>query len=322
MSKKFILIKSGIFLLILTFVLKIFSSLSIAMGYNANPLYNYSGFSIFQEPDNTIDVLSIGDSNVYSSIFPLIWWEQEGFTGYTWGQPSQRISETYEYLKQIYQHQKPSIVLIDGNNLFRDKTDINNLDSITKAKLATIFPVISFHKNLNPHKIKNIFGNRYSVMKGYYYRKSAHKVHKNKHRMKFTRKTWEINSLSASTFAKCIHYCKSQGSIPVLISVPNYKGWNYQKHNALQKIADNNGINFVDLNLALKKKINWKKDSVDGGDHLNIKGAKKTTAYLGEYLKNQYGLPDRRGDKKYKQWDNNVEEYHKLLKLDKLPQAK
>ena len=134
--------------------------------------------------------------------------------------------------------------------------------------------------------------------------------------MKFTRKTWKINSLSASIFAKCIHYCKIQGSIPVLISVPNYNGWNYQKHNALQKIADNNGINFVDLNLALKKKINWKKDSVDGGDHLNIKGAKKTTAYLGEYLKNEYGLPDRRGDIKYKPWDNDVEEYHKLLKLD------
>lgn len=40
--------KSVIFLLILAFILKIFSSLSIAMGYNANPLYNYSSYSIFQ----------------------------------------------------------------------------------------------------------------------------------------------------------------------------------------------------------------------------------------------------------------------------------
>ncbi len=316
MSKKSIATRSIIFLLILTFALKIFSSLSIAMGYNANPLFNYSGYSIFQEPDNSVDVLAIGDSNVYSGIFPLIWWEQDGFTGYTWGQASQRIPETYEYLKQIYKHQKPSIVLIDGNNLFRDKTDIANLDSITKAKLATFFPVISFHKNLNPHKIKNIWGNRYSVMKGYYYRKSTHKVHKKKHRMKFTRKTWKINDISASTFEKCIHYCKRQGSIPVLISVPNYNGWNYRKHNALQQIADKNKINFIDLNLELKKNINWKKDTVDGDDHLNIKGAQKTTAYLGEYLKNEYGLPDRRGDQKYKQWDNDVLEYHKLLKLN------
>ena len=73
MSKKRMITKSVIFLLILAFILKIFSSLSIAMGYNANPLYNYSSYSIFQEPDNSIDVLSIGDSNVYSSIFPLVW---------------------------------------------------------------------------------------------------------------------------------------------------------------------------------------------------------------------------------------------------------
>lgn len=74
--------------------------LTIAMG-TCQPLFNYSGYSIFQEPDNSIDVLAIGDSNVYSGIFPLIWWEQDGFTGYTWGQASQRIPETYEYLKQI-----------------------------------------------------------------------------------------------------------------------------------------------------------------------------------------------------------------------------
>ena len=69
MSKKSIAARSIIFLLILTFALKIFSSLSIAMGYNANPLFNYSGYSIFQEPDNSVDVLAIGDSNVYSGIF-------------------------------------------------------------------------------------------------------------------------------------------------------------------------------------------------------------------------------------------------------------
>ena len=42
MSKKRMITKSVIFLLILAFILKIFSSPSIAMGDNAKPLYNYS----------------------------------------------------------------------------------------------------------------------------------------------------------------------------------------------------------------------------------------------------------------------------------------
>lgn len=62
--------KSVIFLLILAFILKIFSSLSIAMGYNANPLYNYSSYSIFQEPDNSIEY-SPSETAMYTAAFSL-----------------------------------------------------------------------------------------------------------------------------------------------------------------------------------------------------------------------------------------------------------
>lgn len=31
----------------------------------------------------------------------------------------------------------------------------------------------------------------------------------------------------------------------------------------------------------------------------------------------EYGLPDRRGTTNYKQWDNDVEEWEKLMLLDK-----
>lgn len=44
--------------------------LSIAMGYNANPLYNYSSYSIFQEPDNSIDVLP-SETAMYTAAFSL-----------------------------------------------------------------------------------------------------------------------------------------------------------------------------------------------------------------------------------------------------------
>lgn len=71
MSKKRMITKSVIFLLILAFILKIFSSLSIAMGYNANPLYNYSSYSIFQEPDNSIDVLLHRRPAMYTAAFSL-----------------------------------------------------------------------------------------------------------------------------------------------------------------------------------------------------------------------------------------------------------
>ena len=44
-------------------------------------------------------------------------------------------------------------------------------------------------------------------------------------------------------------------------------------------------IKYNDLNLIYKDLgIDFEKDTADGGDHLNIYGAKKVSKYLGDYL--------------------------------------
>ena len=46
----------------------------------------------------------------------------------------------------------------------------------------------------------------------------------------------------------------------------------------------------------------YKTDFSDGS-HLNIYGAEKTTAYMGEYLTERYEFEDHRGDERYHLWD-------------------
>lgn len=50
----------------------------------------------------------------------------------------------------------------------------------------------------------------------------------------------------------------------------------------------------------------------DGGDHMNFKGARKVTAYLGKYLNKHYSLPDHREDPAYDSWNQDLIEYEKL----------
>ena len=75
------------------------------------------------------------------------------------------------------------------------------------------------------------------------------------------------------------------------------------------------GLHYIDLNLKAKELgIDWKKDSYDRGDHLNLFGAQKVTAYLGKYIDEKYDMTDHRGDSVYQDWDRLAEKYLAELK--------
>ena len=55
--------------------------------------------------------------------------------------------------------------------------------------------------------------------------------------------------------------------------------------------------------------IDWASDTKDGGDHLNFDGAKKVSAYVGNWLSEAYGLKDKRNNPDYKHWEEDSVEY-------------
>ena len=70
------------------------------------------------------------------------------------------------------------------------------------------------------------------------------------------------------------------------------------------KYAGKYGIPYLDFNQKLKELgIDWKSDTLDKGDHLNLSGAHKVTDYMTAYLQEHYMLPDHRGDEKFTSWD-------------------
>ena len=55
--------------------------------------------------------------------------------------------------------------------------------------------------------------------------------------------------------------------------------------------------------------VDWKNDTLDKGDHLNLSGAHKVTDYMTMYLQEHYMLPDHRGDEKFTSWDTMASQY-------------
>lgn len=301
--------RSILFLLVFAAVMEGLSVLSIQLDRKQNPVYNYSARSMLSEPKNTIDVVSIGASDVYSGISPMEWWNAYGYTGYNWSEPAQRIFETHEYLKKIYKNQSPKVVFLEIGNVLRDKTDAQNLDSMVKAHLSNIVPLITYHRNLMPHKFRNLGAGVHSACKGYLLRRNAVSVDSSYDYMKSCDQVTKVNSFSQDALQQCIDLCKSHGSEVVLISIPSYAAWNMADHNAITQLAEKYQVSYLDLNIELKDQIDWKTDTADGGNHLNDFGAQKVTAYLGQYLSKNFSLTDHRSDGAYDRWNTDYKAY-------------
>lgn len=306
------------FALVLVLILEGLSWLSVSLDRNRDPMLNHSTSCFFEEPKNTIDVLAIGTSDVYSSVAPLEWWKQYGYTGYAWGEPSQRIFETYVYLKKIYKKQRPRVVFLEVGDLYRDSTNAQVLDSIVRTFLGQIFPLVIYHRNFSPVKFLNLGAPLRSVTKGYLLRGDTVPCEGSQDYSKRYKNPTPINPYCAKELARCVDLCETHGSYVVLLSIPDRSSWSIGRHYAIKKLARQCGVPYMDLNTAMRRKINWKTDSADGGMHMNYRGAKKVSDFLGNYLHRNFALPDHRSSSAYAPWNTDYRKYAKAIRNPKL----
>lgn len=264
--------------------------------------------SVSAEKKNTIDVLVAGDSESYTSVSPMDLWDRAGIAAYDCGQPGQRIQETYYILKTAFRTQSPKLVLFETNTMFRDPGFLKNVQLSLTEPLAYHFPVIKYH-----NAWKALFdgpGGPKKSYKGFEIRDKVVSYEGDEEYMKETKDKAQIPEVVRIYMEKIKRLCEKNGADLLLVSAPSPKNYNYKKHNSLEEYARENDLPYVDLNMKFRDiGIDWKLDSYDRGDHLNISGARKVTAYIGQYLADNYDLPDRRNDDGWREWDDLAKEY-------------
>ena len=98
-----------------------------------------------EEKADTIDVLVIGDSESYTSISPLQIWRNTGCTVFVGGQSGQTMNETLTMLETGLHNQKPKVVLMETNVLFRSGKDLDQLQDLVAARTASVLPIFQYH---------------------------------------------------------------------------------------------------------------------------------------------------------------------------------
>ena len=133
--------------------------------------------------------------------------------------------------------------------------------------------------------------------------------------MKPSDKSEEIIDLNKSYVKLMADFCRQNSAEFILVSTPSTKNWNCKKHNGIQKLADELNVKYIDLNTGdTKLDIDWNKDTRDAGDHLNYYGAVKVTDFIGQYVKENYDMPDNRSNPEYVKWNESLERYLKKVK--------
>lgn len=271
----------------------------------ADGMLDHTANAFVAEADNTIDTLFIGDSLSYSSFIPKQMWQEGGLTAYVCGTPRQSLNRSLDYLRRFCEKQRPKLVILEANAIFqydRIKSDVIDLFHYT---MAGWFPIFNHHNRWQQLLTGGLSAPAQPwrhLQKGYRFLNESDPWTGGDY-MADTGRRVKFPPLAAY-FLKQIHaYCREQNIELMLISSPCPENWSYARSAAVQAKAAELDIPYLDLNLRQAELgMDWQTDTSDRGDHLNYTGARKVTAFLTAYLKEQYALPDHRGDAQYEQW--------------------
>ena len=123
-----------------------------------------------------------------------------------------------------------------------------------------------------------------------------------------------ISALNSMTFDRIKKFCDERGIEIIIYSMPSAKNYNQIRIDAMEAFAKEKGVTYIDLNgKADELGIDWTQDTNDGGDHMNLNGARKVVKYFGNYFRENLNLTDHRGDPSYSDWDEELVEYDKLV---------
>lgn len=302
------------FLLILALLLTLASAVFRPKDNRKSAGMNFvSAHGFLGEPDHSLDVLFLGDSMTYSAYTPLEMWDEQGFTSYVSAIGSGRMNTAYDFLTKALKTQHPKVVVLEAHVAIR-YTPFNDSVVTEIARLFSIFEDHDHWKTLSPQDLYTPPNYTYlDDNKGFRPNKSVAAADA-KDYMKQTNKKSSINVVTQFYLDRLIRLCQRENIQLLLVGTPSTKNWDTKQHNATQAVADQYGVDFLDLSLLTDEVgIDWETDSRDKGDHLNFYGAQKVSAYISAYLSEHYQLPDHREDPSYASWDEALAIYREQM---------
>lgn len=284
------------------------------------------------------DVLFVGDCEVYETFTPIDLYRDYGITSYIRGSAQQLIWHSYYLLEEMLEKEKPKVVIfnvlsmkydkpqreaynrmtIDGMKWSKHKVDMINASMMPEERFIDyVFPILRYHSrisDLEEQDFKYYWKKRNLFHSGYYMRVdelSVTTIPKPS--------ALENNDFSPNVYEyldKMRELTEKNGAEFVLIKAPSlYPHWYPQWDEKIIEYAKKYNLhyfNFLDEDVNEKVGIDYNTDTYDGGLHMNLSGAQKLSKFMGDFLKSNFEIPDRRNSEVSEVWNEKVKFYNQF----------
>lgn len=288
----------------------------------------------YYKEEKDFDVIFIGDCEVYENFSPIVLWEQYGINSYIRGSAEQYIWQSYYLLEDTLRYETPEVVIFNIQSLQFDVSQNEAYNRMTlegmewspakvKAILASmkpgekfldyVFPILRYHSRwseLESTDLRYLFDTKKVSHNGYYMRvdvRPAENVPEGRilADYSFGENAWKYLDMMTEL-------CEEKGIELILIKAPSlYPYWYEEWEVQVEDYAAEHNLRYINfLELTEEVGIDYSLDTYDAGLHMNLSGAEKLASWLGNFLKEEIGLLDRRGEEALAaSWKEKIADY-------------
>ena len=257
----------------------------------------------YELPDDSLDVLFLGSSNIMCGINPLKIWADTGLQSYNYCGRAQTFPITYAYLTDALKTQSPECVVIDAWSVFSDHNHLGladsefhfdvNMESLSlspaklslihsnvpaKDRLSYLFPVI---KNHNSYKTPNYQTDETSqIYMGYCFVDFCQPFET----PVFTDTISDLLPCDREALDRIIQLCSDKGITLLFIKTPVVLPTeSYAMLNGLEQYLNQKNIPFYELSVQMPHSFTFT-EGLSDATHLNTLGAGQVTDFVSELL--------------------------------------
>ena len=330
-------------------ILCIVLAVCVSMGFLQEYLFCHADHNrervkgFFLEDEQSLDVVYIGASEVYSDLAPGYTYQRDGITSYLFATQANSILNYKSQLKTILSRQKDALVVIELNGAAYDDEDnlreanlhnygdniplsFNKLEWVAQEQVTNkteyLFPFVKYHGNWeNPDTevdalyrstIANDKKRGYNYLKGVLNWPVAFHSPKPSLNSELPSKADQkspITELAENSLRDLLEYCKKENLTNVVFArfphiVTEGTYERFERSNTIGEIVADYGFDY--LNFERDIALTGLDENTDfyNPDHLNVSGQQKFTAFLTDYLKEHYGLaPHTLSEKQKDEWE-------------------